>query len=151
MRRLKKGEFLAMTPEQQREHKRALQRKWKHAHKEQISASNKKWNDYYREHKPFPCTCQKCGKTFYARRRTNKICPDCHSAIPQYRLLKIKKLFARQEKMKQRKAFYDDYMNGLSQTEIARKRHTTQANVNRILKSYVWAKEKEKRCLQPKN
>ena len=151
MKRLKKGEFLAMTPEQQREHRLALQRRWKHAHKDKVSVMNKKWNDYYREYKPFPCTCKKCGSIFYARRRTNKICPVCHSLPPQYKILRIKKLFAKQEKLKIYKAFYDDYMKGLSQTEIARKSHTTQSNVNRILKSYVWMKEKEKRCSQQKN
>lgn len=136
-RRLKPGEYIAMSPEEKKEHDRMLQRRWRHKHSDWVKTSNKKWADHYKETKPFKCVCKKCGCDFYKPRNCYKICPDCwikiHAHAELIRNTKIKKQNAKNELVAD---IIQMRRKGLSQAEIAKKIGRTQSGVSVILRSF---------------
>lgn len=77
MKRLKYGSLKQMTPEEQRKHKRELQKEWRANNKGLVSRRNHYWYERYKERKPFVATCIYCGKQFNATRKYYKTCPEC--------------------------------------------------------------------------
>ena len=76
-RRLKPGEYIAMSDEEKIAWRRILQKRWRHNHPEWVKNSNKKWSKTYKETKPFECICVQCGIKFGAARNHLKLCPQC--------------------------------------------------------------------------
>ena len=78
-KRLKPGEFIAMTPEQQKAHKRALNKRWRDAHPDIMHEQNLHWYRFYKKVKPHTCICKKCGQSFNAPRAYFKLCDGCRN------------------------------------------------------------------------
>lgn len=76
-KRLKRGEFIAMTQEQQKEHLRMLRKRYRVAHPDKIHENNLHFYQVYKRFKPHRCICVKCGKPFDAPRWYFKWCDDC--------------------------------------------------------------------------
>lgn len=75
--RLKYGATRNMSPEEFKEYKRSLQRRWKAKNPERIKEDNRKWWEWRKREKPKVCVCKYCGNEFNAARATYKICPEC--------------------------------------------------------------------------
>lgn len=78
MTRLPYGTFKTLTPEQQREHMRMLQKRTRDKNRKKINERNKEYFERWKIEKPFICTCKWCGKQFNAPRNNRYVCPDCH-------------------------------------------------------------------------
>lgn len=77
MKRLKYGATKLMTPEEYKQYKRDLSKRFRHRHPDKIKAQNKYYSELYSKTKPFPNICVDCGNVFYASRSTIKHCPEC--------------------------------------------------------------------------
>lgn len=128
--RLKMGEFIAMTPEQQIEHKRMLQRRWRAKHKNWVKAQNHKYYEIYKKKKPCVVVCKYCGKEFNAPRKYYKMCPDCLNAPKPTHLKEIEKAKKCAEKELFREEVRKCYASGLSQDNVAKLFGITQKTVS---------------------
>lgn len=96
--RLKKGEYLAMTDEQKKQHKRDLQKDWRARHPEWVKSSNKYWAKRYAETKPFICICERCRREFfYSRKKGAKYCVLCREEMK--RQVEEKKRIAQEKRI----------------------------------------------------
>ena len=140
MERLAYGAFDKMTPEQQKEHKRALQRKWRAENKDVISRRNHMWYLRYKTTKPFVATCMFCGKSFNATRSYYKTCPECTDSKHTNFIIRTKECEARSA---QRNIKYNEveklHKQGFTQRQIADALSITQSGV-----SYIITKRKKK-------
>ena len=141
-RRLKPGEWKAMSPEDQIKWKRFLQRRWRHNHPEFVSAQNKYYSEFYKKTKPFVITCRHCGNQFNAARYSYHICPNCVEESHK------KQLALKQAKVTRRKArehFIQEiihlWQTGISQTEIARRYNRTQSGISALLRRHYLLKK----------
>ena len=136
MERLEYGAFNKMTPEQQKEHKRALHRKWRAQNKEVVSKQNHAWYLRYKTTKPFVATCIFCGKSFNATRSYYKTCPACRDSRHENYFIKTKELKARNKK---RKIKYNEvetlYKQGFTQRQIADLLAISQGSISYIIRT----------------
>lgn len=80
-KRLARGSFKQMTPEQQRAHILMLGARYRKRHRKELQEQNRYYRELYKETKPAQCICTKCGKEFNAPRPCYKHCDECR-AIP---------------------------------------------------------------------
>jgi hypothetical protein len=136
MRRLKQGEFFTMTHEQQKAHKRMLQKRWRARNKDRVKEMNHKWAVYYWATKPFLCICQKCGKEFGAARRYFITCPDCIQAhIAKNKAKRDLAIMKAKEKVKRNKNIIRLHQKGLLQKEIEQRTGVKQGTISYILRT----------------
>ena len=142
-KRLRHGEYIAMSPEEKIEHKRLLQRRWRHNHPEWVKTSNKKWSDIYRESKPFKCVCVKCGAIFGAARSHLKLCPECLAKRRANAEMRRNAQIERQNiKNKQVADIIEMARQGIPQTKIAEITGRTQSGISAILRNFGIRKKK---------
>lgn len=134
MSRLPYGAYNLMTPEEQREHRNALHRKWARKNSEYLNAKNKRYFDRWRKEKPFVVNCARCGKEFNACRRCIKVCPKCHKKAHEHAQAVKNAIIARRNA----KAYFMDKVaelreKGLEQAEIGAKLGISQRSVSHLL------------------
>lgn len=131
-KRLKHGEFMAMTPEQKRQHKAMLTKRYKKAHPEKIREINLYFYNLYKKTKPHKCICVKCGKVFNAARSVYKWCDECKNkdwgAIRRQAIID-----KRNAKINKHKKVIELAKLGWEQEEIAKQVGYSQRNVSKIM------------------
>lgn len=144
--RLKKGEYIAMSPEERLAHKHFLQKRWRENHPDWVKKSNKYWNDVYNDKKPYTCICKYCGEEFGARRAYYKKCPKCIQLSHDNQKQKKQE---HNERLEKRKIFIDTviglYEAGATQQYIADMFHRTQSGIAAILRRHKKSVDKTKR------
>lgn len=135
MTRLKYGATKDMSPEEYRQYKRDLQKRWRTNHPDWVKASNKHWSEVYSQTKPFKCICVDCGREFSASRNTPKHCPRCRTERAYVAEMRKKTIALRQE---ERKAEYAQiikmYKDGHTQEIIAETFGRSQSGVSQIIR-----------------
>lgn len=135
LRRLKRGEYKAMSLEERRKWKHMLQKKWRKNHPEWVKKSNHEWALYYVQYKPFVCMCDFCGKEFNAARKYYKKCPDCiEKKRQESKERKLQKEQLRLEKQKRNKKIIELHKKGWLQSDISAAVGLTQAGVSALLR-----------------
>lgn len=131
-KRLKHGEFIAMTPEQKQEHLRVLRKRYREAHPDKIHRDNLHYYQVYKKTKPHQCICVKCGKSFYAPRWYFKWCDDCKNKnwSAEARNMILAK---RQERKERRDLVLKLAKKGLLQKDIAEQTGYSQRAVSAIM------------------
>ena len=145
--RLKRGEYLAMTPEQKREHRLAMAKKYRDAHREELYEKNKKYFDMYKRDKPFLCTCNRCQSLFCAARKNTRVCPNCHK-LERLHWEEIKLERQRQKLAKEvlKEQVLDLRRRGMLQKDIGEQLGITQRTVcNILLRNDIRSLSKHKR------
>lgn len=132
-KRLKHGEFIAMTPEQKKEHLRMLRKRYRDAHPDKIHENNLHFYQVYKRFKPHRCICVKCGKPFDAPRWYYKWCDDCKNK-PWGQERKQAILAKRQARKERIELVLELAKKGLYEREIAEKTGYTQSAVSAILR-----------------
>lgn len=136
MKRLKKGEFKKMTPEEKLLHKRKLQKEWRDKNKDVVSKRNRYWYERYRATKPFTAICMRCGKKFNATRDYYKTCQECMDEKHLNYTIFVQERKARVE---EREKKYKDILylrsQGLKETQIANILKVTQSTVSYIIRT----------------
>ena len=137
-KKLPHGMVKKMSPEQQKERKRLLQKIWRQTHPEYVKAENHKWALYYVKNKPFICTCKICGEQFNACRNYYVRCPNCiqkrREAWREHVLELKENAKEKAENKKQRnKTILELNKQGFLQKEIAQKLNMRQRTVSAIL------------------
>ena len=131
-KRLKRGEFIAMTPEQKKEHLRILRKRYRDSHKEKIHRDNLHFYQVYKRFKPHRCICVKCGKPFDAPRCYYKLCDDCKNK--DWGQVRKNAILAKRQARKERiELVLKLGKNGVPQQEIAEKTGYTQRAVSSIM------------------
>ena len=136
-RRLRKGEFLAMTPEKQIEHRKMLQRRWRKNNKDIVKARNHRYYLKYKKTKPYIAVCKYCGQEFNATRSYYKICPDCMCKPKKIALEKIAIQNRKAKKEEMKKEIRDWYSVGMTQMALAQYYGVTQTTISK------WLREKK--------
>jgi len=135
MKRLKRGEFIAMTPEQQKEHKAMLQIRWRKKNPDKVKQMNHKWALYYWYNKPFKCICQKCGKEFGAARKYFVTCPECiQTRIAKNKAIRDLAIAKAKAKAERNKEIIRLHKKGLLQREIEELTGVGQRLISYILR-----------------
>ena len=126
VKRLPYGATKNMSPEEYKEYKRELQRRWRKEHPEYMKENNRHWYRFYQRVKPRVCVCKFCGQEFNAPRSYYKICPECRNKPSKHKLL----LMARAERKKTRQELQvkaiEMYKKGLFERQIAEKLNVSQ-------------------------
>lgn len=134
-RRLKHGEWIAMSPEDKLKWKRHLQKRWRHNNPEYTKRQNQYYAELYRSTKPFLPICKVCNEPFHAPRSCYKICPDCKIKIHERRVAKQNKKTRNGEL---RRAQIEEIINlwksGMSQNKIAKIYKRTQSGISALLR-----------------
>ena len=134
-KRLKHGEYIAMSDEEKTQHRRMMARRWRHNHPEFVKAQNKHFSELYSKTRPFACVCSKCGKTFGASRNTVKTCPQCLAEKAYIAEMRKKAIVFKQE---ERRAEYEQiirmHKQGVKQQMIADALGRSQSGVSAILR-----------------
>lgn len=133
-KRLKFGEFLSMSPEQQREHKRMLQRRWRKNNKDIVKARNHRYYLKYKKIKPYVVVCKYCGEEFHATRNYYKICPDCLKKPKTIALKKMEIQNRKAKKEEMKKEIRNWYSAGMTQMALAQYYGVTQTTISKWLK-----------------
>jgi hypothetical protein len=133
MGRLPYGTFKTLTPEQQREHMRALSKNAREKNRDKINAYNKTFFDRWKIEKPFVCTCKYCGSKFNAPRNNRYMCPHCHEE--KHRIAELKRIIIklRRDFKKNRTLMIINLAKqGMSQREISKTVQVDQRTVSAI-------------------
>lgn len=80
-KRLARGSFKQMTPEQQRAHILMLGARYRKNNRKKLQERNRYYHKLYMETKPYLCVCKVCGKEFNAPSPNYRRCEECR-AIP---------------------------------------------------------------------
>lgn len=134
MKRLKYGATKNMTPEELKQYKRDLGKRYRRRHPDKIKAQNKYYSELYSKTKPFPNTCVDCGNVFYASRSTIKHCPECREkkhAITAN--IKKEKDLRRKQRFADYKLILKMYKSGHTQEIIAETLGRSQSGISTIL------------------
>lgn len=132
-KRLRHGEFIAMTPEQKKEHMRILRKRYRNSHKEKLHRDNLYWYQVYKKVKPHQCICVKCGQSFNAPRWYFKLCDNCKNR--DWGQVRKKAILAkRQERKKRIELVLKLAKKGLYEREIAEQTGYSQAGVSSVLR-----------------
>jgi DNA-binding MarR family transcriptional regulator len=146
MKRLKRGEFIAMTPEQQKEHKAMLQIRWRKKNPDKVKQMNHKWALYYWYNKPFKCICQKCGKEFGAARKYFVTCQECIQArIAKNKAIRDLAIAKAKAKAERNKEIIRLHKKGLLQREIAERVDIDQAGVSYVLRKNGYRTQEQRK------
>ena len=134
-KRLKHGEYIAMSDEEKLQHIHFLAKRWRHNHPEWVKAQNKKYSELYKKTKPYTCICKICGKTFRKPRSHYKLCPHCLAENHYIAEMRKKTIILKQE---ERKAEYEQivkmYKQGVKQQVIADTLGRSQSGISAILR-----------------
>ena len=131
-KRLKPGEFIAMTPEQKQEHKRMLNRRYRVKNPDKIHKRNLYFYELYKTIKPCVCICKKCGNKFNAPRKYYKLCDTCRNTDwGKIRTQNI--LDRRNERIRKHELIIQLAKLGLKQSDIAAQVGYCQRNVSKIM------------------
>lgn len=133
-KRLARGDFQKMTPEQQRAHKFMLRARYRENHREELQEQNRYYSALYAKTKPFLCVCKKCGKEFNARRSDARtICDECRAKSAQASAQRRTELRERQIK---RRAQWTKCLElartGMLQKEISKITGLKQATISQL-------------------
>lgn len=133
MSRLPYGAYSLMTPEEQREHRNALHRKWARKNSEYLNTKNKRYFDRWRKEKPFVVNCVRCGKEFNVARKSRQICDECHNFMHNLVDLRKKADKVRRDMKVARDELVLKYTaDGMLQKEIASMFGVTQKTISNI-------------------
>lgn len=141
MKRLHPGEYQAMTPEQQAEHRRELRNRWlrKAGNKARVREWNKKYLKlYWEERKDLPVVkvCSKCGKTVVLTARRT-VCDKCKAIPSKTKLLQIERDKKAVQRFKRIEAVIKlAKETTLTQRQIAEQTGTHQPVVSKIIIEY---------------
>lgn len=134
-KRLKHGEYIAMSDEEKLQHRRMMAKRWRKNHPEFVKAQNKYYSELYSKTRPFKCVCSKCGKTFGASRNTVKTCPEC--LAEQHRLTEMRRktiLLKQEERRTEYQQIVRMYKQGVKQQIIADTLGRSQSGVSQIIR-----------------
>lgn len=135
MKRLKWGATKTMTPEEYKQYKRKLSKRWRKNNPEKIKAQNKHYAEWYKKIKPHKCVCVECGRKFNSARANIQHCPKC--IAESKRLVKMRKT-AVELKREAIKEEYTEivqmYKDGHTQEVIAETFGRSQSGISTILK-----------------
>lgn len=135
MKRLAYGATKTMTPDEYKQYKRALQKRWRHNHPDRVRAENRYYSKLYSQTKPFQCVCVRCGKTFGASRNTVKTCPECREEMRKLVDMRRKAIVLKRE---EKQAEYQQIMvmrrMGIKQQIIADVLGRSQSGISVILR-----------------
>lgn len=149
MKRLKPGEYLKMTPEEQLAHRRLLRNRWlrKKGNKKRVREWNKQYNHQYweaRKDKPFVAVCAKCGQeTLLTGRRT--ICDKCKETPSKTKLLLQKKREIAEMKSQAKKNLIINVINLAKHTDLTQKQIAEIAGTHQPVVSKILIQNKVKR------
>lgn len=80
-KRIAYGSYKQMTPEQQREHRRMLNARYRANNRDRLREQNRIQWERCKQCKPFSLICKKCGQSFDAPRRIGYTrCEKCRAA-----------------------------------------------------------------------
>lgn len=147
MKRLKRGELQAMSPEDRNAHIKMLQKRWRNRNRAKLKEQNHKWSVYYWATKPFKCICQKCGKEFGGARNYFVTCPDClKEKREKSRAIREAAEARAQARKKRNKEIIRLHKKGLFQREIGALVGLGQGDISYILRVNGYrTQEKRKR------
>ncbi len=133
-KRIKRGSFKNMTPDEQRAHRLMLQRRWRANNRDKLRAHNHYYWELYKKTKPTLCVCQKCGKEFYAPRKNYcKRCDDCRALAAQVAAQNREKVQAQAIRAQEKRAIRAKILKlaraGVKQIEISRLTGYPQSSV----------------------
>lgn len=135
MKRLKYGATKYMTPDEYKQYKRDLSKRWRKNNPDKVKAQNKYYSELYKTIKPFECTCKICGRKFDAMRKYYKLCPQCIKDNKYIAEVKRKTIALKQE---ERRAEYEQILvmrrMGIKQQIIADTLHRSQSGISAILR-----------------
>ena len=135
--RLKSGEWIAMSPEQKKEHLHKLQKRYRIKNKAKISKLNHLNWLRYKSTNPFDCICKRCGTKFMAPRNYYKLCAKCAANVHIVANQKKEVLNAkRAEKQKMIQKILTLARKGITQQKIAEKFNYTQCGISAIMRKY---------------
>ena len=135
MTRLAYGATKTMTPDEYKQYKRDLQKRWQHNHPDRVRAENRYYSKLYSQTKPFQCVCVRCGKTFGASRNTVKTCPECREEMRKLIDMRRKAIvLKREEKQAEYQQIARMYRQGVKQQVIADTLGRSQSGVSVILR-----------------
>lgn len=77
MERIKYGELKNMTPEEIKQHKADISKRWRLNNAKKVSKTNHDWYVFYKRNPRFESVCKICGDRFMSSRKNAKICPKC--------------------------------------------------------------------------
>ena len=136
-RRLKPGEWIAMSPEEKLKWKRHLQKRWRHNHPDSVKKQNQYYGNLYRTTKPFLPTCKVCNEKFGAARSCYKICPKCIELAHKRQLARAQeKTDRRNAREKQLKEIIELWKSGKTQIEISKIYGRTQSGISALLRRH---------------
>lgn len=145
MTRLAYGATKTMTPDEYKQYKRDLQKRWRHNHPDRVRAENRYYSKLYSQTKPFQCVCVRCGKTFGASRNTVKTCPECREEMRKLIDMRRKAIvLKREEKQAEYQQIARMYRQGVKQQVIADTLGRSQSGVSVILRRI---NKKGRKCL----
>lgn len=130
MQRLKYGATKNMTPEEYKQYKRDLSKRWRDNNPEKIKKQNKYYSDLYKKTKPFVCICSKCGCSFHASRNYYKICEDCKLKPSKRQILLQERKNKHIEKIKLIEEVKYGYKCGIQQAILAENFGVTQKTIS---------------------
>ena len=135
MKRLKYGATKYMTPDEYKQYKRDLGKRWRKNNKAKIKAKNKYYAELYKQTKPCECICKNCGRKFNAPRKYYKLCSQCLEENHYIAEVKRKTVALKQE---ERIAEYKEIVRmskqGFTQMIIAETFGRTQSGISSILR-----------------
>lgn len=135
MKRLKYGATKYMTPDEYKQYKRDLGKRWRKKNKAKIKAKNKYYADLYKIIRPCECICKICGRKFDAPRKYYKLCPQCLKENRYIAEVKRKTIALKQE---ERRAEYEQILvmrrMGIRQRVIADALGRSQSGISSILR-----------------
>lgn len=145
MKRLKKGEYIKMSPEEQKNHRRELRNRWlnKSGNKQKVREKNREYlRQYWLKKKSTPTEryCSRCGKLVWlSGNRT--ICDECRN-IPS-KTAENRKLIAERARLRQERneeIIRLATTTNLTQKEIGEIVGTYQTIVSKIIRKYCYKK-----------
>lgn len=135
MKRLKYGATKLMTPEEYKQYKRKLSKRWRKNNPEKIKAQNKYYAEWYKKTKPHKCVCVECGRKFNSARANIQHCPKCISESKRLVVMRKTAVKLKREAIKEEYAeIVQMYKDGHTQEIIAETFGRSQSGISTILK-----------------
>lgn len=133
-KRLARGDFQKMTPEQQRAHIIMLRARYRERNRDKLREMNRYYTVLYAKTKPFLCVCKICGCEFGACRPDNRtICDACRTKSAQ---AAAQRRTAIEERQKQRRDRWVKCLElartGMMQKEISKITGVKQATISQL-------------------
>lgn len=133
MERLKYGATKDMSPEEYKEYKRRLGKRWRDNNPEKVKAQNRYYSEKRRIEKPYICVCKRCGKNFNAQRNFFKICPECQLLPSRTKLFLEERAKRKEKRLQNIEEVKLWYKAGFTQMQIAKDFKVSQKTISNWL------------------